>query len=303
MMEFTHEVSVHAVHKVHFVHALHKSCYIQLLFLVMTAIISAAPGAVAKEAPPSQTLDAAVKASISEDGGEAMRLETDGPPARWFLFFALVNTYPKLESERLIRKYFNPAMRMVAPGFDNVRTIGSLRDEHLLWPPHFGIGYVVSPKLALFLQAGYAAGTVRTKADDRSIFLVPLHTDFEIKRGATYLGLGVDYYPFDQPKRRAFHGIKDRLRNARPVLGLRFTETYATYEAKAKAGFSPFTHLLDLKLSDSWMVPSFNANVGVDIPVGKTDVLFLNAGYNFACDHKYDFDSSAFTVGWRHFFR
>lgn len=221
---------------------------------------------------------------------------------RWFLLLALVNTYPKLESERLVRKYFNPAMRLAAPGFDNVRTTSSVRNEGKIWAPHIGIGYVVSPKLALFVQAGYAAGKVRTKADDPSLLLLPFHTDFEIERGAAYLGLGADYYPFNQPERRAYHGLQERLSNARPVIGLRFTETYATYHAKVKAGFKPFGHILDHKLSDSWLIPSCNVNAGIDIPLGPADVFVLNAGYNFACYRKFDFDAAVFTVGLRRFF-
>lgn len=221
----------------------------------------------------------------------------------WFILPSIINVYPRLESEELIEQYFNPAMRLLAPGFSDVRTVRTLRDDHVLWTPDFGIGRVLSAHWALYAHFGYSGGKVRTKADDPSIFLAPLHTDFEIYRSAGYFGLCADWFPCGMPERREYNGLWERLRHTKPSLGLRLTENYAGFKAKAKAGFIDGTHFLDLKLDDTWWVTSFNANIGADIPMNERNALVVNAGYNFAFSRGFDFDAAAFTVGWKHYLK
>ena len=221
----------------------------------------------------------------------------------WFILPALINVYPKLESEALIKDLFNPAMRLIAPGFSDVRTVGSLRDEHLLWTPDFAIGRIMSRHWAAYVQLGYAAGTVRTEAQDTSVFLVPLHTDFEIYRSAAYVGLCADIFPWGMPDRTEYHGLWERLRNTKPSIGLRLTETYAGYKVKVKGGFTDFSPILNLKMNDNWWVTSFNGNIGADIPLDKRNALSLNAGYNLSFTQAFDFDGSEVTVGWKHYFK
>lgn len=222
--------------------------------------------------------------------------------SKWFFLPALINVYPKLESENLIRKYFNPAMRTLAPDFRDVRTISTLRDDNMLWIPDLSIGRVMSPYWSLYLHFGYSGGKVRTKANDMSLFLLPLHTDFEIFCSAAYLGLCVDVYPWEMPEQRAYHGLGDRLRNARPSIGFRLTENYAAFKAKVKVGLKPFPNVLNLKLKDEWWVTAFNVNVGVDIPITRRNLLVLNGGYNFSFSRAFDFDAIAITVGWKYYF-
>ena len=223
-------------------------------------------------------------------------------PAKWFWLFALVNTHPKLESEEPIRRYFNPAMRTLAPTFDDVYTIGDLRDDYLIWPPHFGVGRVLSPHWTLFFQCGYSAGKVRTKATDPSILLFPLHTDFEIKRGAAYAGLGLDFLPLGQVEQKERTRWRERFLGARPVVGFRYTYVYALYEAKVKVGFKPFGNIISYKQDDAWLVSSFGLNLGVDVPLTRRTHLTCNAGYNFFLDRAYDFDGPAYTVGVKRYF-
>jgi len=234
-------------------------------------------------------------APIAETG------ETGAAPSRWFLLLAWVNVHPKLESEKLIDKYFDPTMRFFAPDYDDVFKISDLRDKGLLWPPHFGVGYVLSPKWAVFFQGGYSVGKVRTKATDPSILLLPLHTDFEIQRGAAYFGVGVDFYPLGTVEMKKRDGLRARLRDARPTLGARYTYTYATYDAKVKVGFEPLPNI-GIKLSDSWFLPSVNLNIGMDIPLNERNLLFCNAGYAFFWEQEHDFSGPAFTIGWKRFF-
>ena len=222
---------------------------------------------------------------------------------KWFVFFGLVNAYPKLESEKLVDKYFNPAMRLLAPGFDDVRTISDLRDDHLIWPPTIGVGRTLTKRWAILMQGGYSAGKVRTKAVDASWLLFPLATDFEIYRSALYVGIGLDYFPFGMPIQKDYAGWGERLRAARPALGVRVTLTHASFKAKIKVGFRPLGNLVNLELRDSWTLPSINTNVGLDIPLSKRNTISLNAGVNFFFDEKEDFEGTAFTITWKHFLK
>ena len=239
----------------------------------------------------------------TQDAPEAAIAEKEATEPRWFLLFAVVNAYPKLESEEPIDKFFNRPMRVLAPTFDDVRTIGDLRDDFLLWPPHVGFGRILSDRWAVLFEVGYSAGKVRTKADDPSLLVLPLHTDLEIRRGAFYAGGGVDFFPAGMVKLRKYKGVMERLRAARPSLGARLTWTYATYRVKVKAGFKPLGNLINLEQSDAWLLPSINTNVGLDVPFNKRNCLSLNAGYNFFADRQYDFGGPSFTVAWKHYLR
>lgn len=224
-------------------------------------------------------------------------------PSKWFFKIAAVNVYPKMESEKPIETLFNPAMRLLAPGFDDVRTVGGLRDKGRLWPPHLGFGRVLSDHWVLSFQAGYTVGKVRTKANDASRFRLPLHTDFEIQRGALFAGASLDFYPFTTPDRKKFHGLVERLRAARPMVGLSLTWTYATYNAKIKVGFKPLPNIVNLELEDAWTIPSISPRVGLDVPLTPRTQIGFDAGYNFFADEKQDFEGPSYTIAWKYFFK
>ena len=234
-------------------------------------------------------------------GNTTAALPEEETPHRWFLLFASVNVYPKLGSEKLLDKSFNRPMHVLAPTYDDAKTFGDLRDDCLLWPPHFGVGRVLSNHWAAFAEGGYSAGKVRTKADDPSILLLPLHTDVEIQRGALYAGLGLDFFPNGMVEHRTYKGFMERLRASKPYLGARVTWTYATYDAKVKAGFKPLGNLIDVKPSDGWLVPSVNTNLGIEVPFNKQNLLSANFGYNFFAARKFDFDGPSLSIAWKHF--
>ncbi len=144
-------------------------------------------------------------ATVETVGSDTLQLR------RWFLHFGGVNAYPKMESEGVV-DYFDGAMKLLAPGYDDVKTIGDLRDQHLLWPPQIGVGYVLSPRWVVAMQLGWSEGKVRTKDDDTSIFLLPLHTDFEIKRGAWFVGANLEFFPWKVSQQREYAGWKDRIK-------------------------------------------------------------------------------------------
>ena len=222
---------------------------------------------------------------------------------KWFVVFSAVNSHPNLKSEELVDRYFNRTMRVFAPEFDDVKTVGDLRDDYLIWPPSLGFGCNLSARWAAMGQAGYSGGAVRTKANDPSSFLFPLHTDFEIKRSAFYANVGLNWYPLRMPQQCPRGGIWPRLRDARPYLGSRLTWNLAAYQAKEKVGLHPLGNFLSLKQRDRWSLISLTANLGLDIPVTKQHVFFLETSYNYFFEEHQDFGGPAFTLGWKYFFR
>ncbi len=268
-------------------------------FVVVWCCVSACYGFPVWALDPNGTLTAAGTETKVTEPGHASEPAGISP---WFFLISMVNVYPKLESENLIKQYYDPAMRLFAPGFEDVRTVASLRDEHLLWTPSFSIGRVLSHHLALYFQFGYSAGKVRTKANDTSIFLLPFHTDFEIFRSAAYFGLCADVFPWGMTETKTYTNLRQRFKDSKPYLGFRLTETHAGFKVKAKAGFGSIYNFLDFKLKDDWWVTSVNANLGLDIPWNNRNVMSLNAGYNFACTRGFDFSGPAITIGWKRFF-
>ncbi len=234
--------------------------------------------------------------------GSDEKKEATSEPGDWYFFIATVNVYPRLESERLIKKLFEPVLQGLAPGHDGVYTVSDLRDDHGLWPPHLGLGLNLNDKWSVFLEAGYTAGKVRTKTDDRSIILLPLHTDFEIKRGALFAGVGVDYFPWGMAKQQDYHGLRERLVEIRPFVGTRLTVTRATFRAKIKLGFRPFPNFVNVELSDAWTLPSATTVAGFDMPLSKNTALTVNVAYNYFWDQEFDFEGWAFTIQWKRFF-
>jgi len=264
--------------------------------------VAAAPPIESPEEPPNPIAavsDTVALGAASENEAQAKK---DDEVRDWFLALSFANAYPELESEELLNKYFNIPMRIIAPGYDDVTTFGDLRDWHLLWAPNLGIGRILSKRWAAFLLLGYATGPVKTKADDPSIFLFPLHTHVEIKRAAFVATPGVDFFPLGMVEQRKYHGLKDRLRASKPMLGARATWTYASYDAKIQVGFKPFRNLVNVKVSDGWNIWGLNLNAGVDLPLTQRNQLNVNAGHSFFADQHHDFDGHIFSVTWKCFF-
>lgn len=273
-------------------------CTLLLLLVAGRAVTAESPvPAETEAAPPRLELEHAAEPFPEED----LEPRDETRERRWYVFIAAVNTYPRLESERLIDDLLEPVVKLIAPGFDGYNTVGDLRDQRLIWPPHLGIGYQINDRWGVFIQGGYSAGKVRTDEDNRSIFLLPFHTDFEIKRGAAYIGLGLDFYPWKHPELKKYEGWGARLRAIRPFLGARYTWTHATYEAKVRLQLRPIPNL-GIRLDDAWLVPSVNLNVGLEMPINERSALFVNGGYAFFDRQRHDFAGPTFTLGYKYFF-
>ena len=222
---------------------------------------------------------------------------------KWFWVLGLTNTYPHLESEKLVRRYWDPIVNALGPGYGHARTVGDLRDRHMIWTPNIGIGRVLSDYWVLYVQAGYTAGVIRTRRNPAGLLLFPVHSDFEIQRGALYSVACLNYYPWKIPRMMAYNSWKKRLKASRPSVGLHMALTRATYHAKAKLGMEPLGALLRIKVHDSWILPSANLNLSWDIPLDERNILYLNGGYTFFTDVKEDFEGGAVTINWKHYFK
>lgn len=222
---------------------------------------------------------------------------------RWFVLVGLVNVYPRLEREQLIKDLLDPAIRTLAPGYRGSKTFTDMRDDHLLWPPQIAVGRILSDHFALSIHGGYSAGTVRTKKDNPSILLgIPLYSDVSIRRYATYVGIDLDYYPWGMVEQKDYANWGERLRGIRPTLGARHTWTWAGFDADMRLGLWPFKEAVKVKLSDKWALPNITLVAGLDVPLNKRSAIILNAGYSFFWKEKQDFAGPAFTLGWRYMF-
>ncbi len=221
--------------------------------------------------------------------------------SNWFWFVSLVNPYPKMESEKPVRELFDPIMGFFAPEQKPVKTVSDFRDDHLIWAPHAGIGYKINSKWTITAQGGGEGGKIRTKQTHPSILLMPLHTDFEIKRMAFYCGTGVHFSPWGSPPHKDFTNWKERIKATRPYFSASATYTYATYDAKVKVKFLPFLHLVDLNLSDEWHTVSLDTNIGFEVPLNQRDEFVFSFGYSKFARLQEDFDSFTFTIEFKRF--
>ncbi len=246
----------------------------------------------------ANVLDAAV-ADQPSSGEE----DSPEPPRRWFILPGLVNVYPKLERERLIKELFDPLVGFMAPGYSGSKTFTDMRDDGLLWPPQLAVGRVLSDKFALSIHGGYSAGTVRTRKSNPSLLLgVPLHTRVKIRRYAAFVGLDLDYYPLGMVEMKRYESWGSRLGAAKPTLGARITWTWAGYDAQIGLGLGLARRVFNLHLHEDWALPSLTLVAGLDIPLNRRSVLILNGGYTFFKDQRQDFNGPAFTIGWRFMF-
>lgn len=247
----------------------------------------------------------AAAAAASETAEAADAVQYDAVPdrqLRWFFFVGAVNAYPYMKSEKLIRRFYDPAMGVIAPGHRQVNTVGDLRDSHLLWPPQFGMGYELSKRWVFSMQGGWAEGLVRTEEDNASIFFgLPWHEDFQIRRGAGYLGAGFDFYPFGTCQQRKYEGFVDRIKGCRPFVGSSVTMTHATYNATVQIGLKGLPNI-GIKLHDRWILPSLNIHYGLDFPVNDRSAISVNAGFNHFWEEEDDFEGWAMSWSYKYLF-
>lgn len=260
-------------------------------------IIGAMPAAFAESPPPPPAPE-----TTQVDAAEITYEPEEDRRLRWYVFVGAVNAYPQMKSEKYIRNIYDPVMKAIAPGHTDANTVGDLRDDHILLPPQMGFGVQLSKRFTLSIQGGYAAGLVRTQQDNPSIFLgLPWHEDFHIRRGAGYLGAGIDFYPLGTCEQRKYKGFIDRVKGIRPFAGTSVTVTRATYNARVQLGIKGLPNI-GIKLDDKWVLPSLNIHHGFDFPVNDRSAVSVNAGYNHFWEEEDDFEGWAVSMSYKFLF-
>ncbi len=253
-------------------------------------------------------------ATAAEVPDSRLEIHENGPPQetppveeapceyRSYAMLCMANAYPGLKSEELINNLFDPIMGVLAPGIERVNTFGDMRDNHLLWVPNAGGGYNISRHFSLFLQLGYGAGPARTKDSAPSLFVLPLDLYFKMTRRAFTITPGLDYFPFGMVEQREYHGLMERLRAIRPMLGVRVPWTHAGYSAKVHLGLGPDKYLVNVRLHSIWEVWSTNVNLGFDVPINLRNQVNVNLGRSFFFGQNSDFGGTVFSVTWKYLF-
>jgi hypothetical protein len=234
---------------------------------------------------------------------EDIKAEEAEKERRWFFLFGVVIAYPKLQSERILKEYFDPAMTFLAPAHRGTRTFTDFRNKGLLMPPQIAIGRILSDKFALSIHGGYSEGVRRTKRRDPSIFFgVPLSTNVSIRRYSTYLGLDLDYYPAGMVEAKKYTSLAERFRALKPTVGVRLNYNRTGYDARARVALGWFNRGVAVRLRDRWTLPGITLVGGVDIPITDRSVFVFNLGYTWFNKRTKDFDGPAITVAWRYLF-
>jgi hypothetical protein len=227
----------------------------------------------------------------------------DDEVSRWYVLVGSVNNQPRLDdAARQIDREINRTFKLLAPGFDDVKTFEDQRDDFLIWTPYVGVGRVLSKRWDVFFQAGYAEGDIRTRQTNLTRILVPLHTDIEFHRSSFFIGPGVAFYPMGVIEHETRDSIKDRLKSAKPFAAATFNYNYLGFDAEVKAGLPGLGSLMKQKQKERWEIWSTGATLGMDIPLTKRSSLSLNGQYNFFLDHGDDFSGPAFNIYWKRFF-
>ncbi len=260
-----------------------KRVWVMLGLVLCLGLSASAEDAASSSAP--------LESEAAQDGGN-----WDG----WYFCIGNSNNHPKLhDASNKIDREINDVFRTMAPGFDDVKTFSDQRDDLMIWTPFVILGKSVSDRWNVFLQMGYTQGYVRSKADDMSLVLLPLHTDVRFDRSTFYAGLGTEFFPWGMPESREYHGLKDRLVNAKPLIGGTFCWNYLTADCDVKAGLKPFGNFINIEEHEVWRTTNIAALTGVAIPVNESTNLFFNASYNFFLKYGDDFSGPSFSSFWQ----
>ena len=221
----------------------------------------------------------------------------------WYFFHGSTNSHPRLhKADREIDRELNSMFRLIAPGFDDVKTFSDQADEFMIWAPFVGVGRKIGTHWDVFFQVGGSAGSVHTESDDISLLLLPWHADVVIKRSNIFVGPGVAWFPFGFPQNKPKMTWGERFNRTRPYLMATLSWNRMTYKADVKAGLKPFGNFIQNKRQDSWHPFSSNLGAGVDVPLTKNTTLSLNGQYGFMFDYGEDFNGANFAIFFKHAF-
>ena len=224
--------------------------------------------------------------------------------ARWFFYLGLNQTFPKIESEDLINKLFEPLTQAIAPGFDEINTVGDLRDVGLLITPLIGVGRRIGDHFTVSMHGGWAGGYVRTEQRERILHIGPeLYNDFFIYRGSWYLDFIVEAHPWGHTKLQAYDTWKERFKASRPKIALDFIFIHANYDSVVSLEVGRVLPNLRIELRDNWSIPGIRPHIGWEIPIDRHNQIVFTAGYNWFTRQRFDFEGPTFSVAWQHYWK
>lgn len=215
---------------------------------------------------------------------------------RWYFFHGSSNVHPRLKkADREVDRQLNQPFRLIAPGFDDVRTFSDHADKFLIWSPFMGVGRRLGDNWSLWFQAGGSAGKVITRSTDISVLLLPWRSDVEIHRSNIFVGPGLSWYPFGFPQNVPDMDWRERFNNARPYLSATLMWNRLTYKASVRAGFKPFGNFVQVRERESYHTLSNSLGAGVDLPLTRNTSFTFSAQYSFMHHYGQDFDGLNFS--------
>ena len=282
---------------------MNRSCQRGLLLALLTLSLSVAaqPADEAAPAPEAQNQDAKTEGKLALSGPEAQVFGQED--YGWYIFYGNMTTYPRFDNaSKTIDRQINKTFRLLAPGFDDVKTFSDQRDELMLHSPFFGVVKVLDDKWDVFWQIGYTAGKVRTKSSDMSLALIPLLTDVELKRASLFTGFGSHWHPWGAAEMRKYDSMLERIKATKWFFASSVNFNYLFFEADIKAGPWPFGSLLNLKQTQHWRVWNISTLVGFDVPLSKRTLFSFNVNYNHFIDYGGDFSGPSVSSYFKTFF-
>ncbi len=220
----------------------------------------------------------------------------------WFVMFGMTNSHPALrDASRTIDRELNLPFRLVAPGFEDIRTFKEQADDFGIWSPMIGIGRNLNEYWDVYLQGGYSRWTIPTRQTNISLLLLPLHTDIQLTRSNFFAGAGATYFPWRMPELQKYESISERLQNTRPYLGMYVQYNYLTFDGRIRARPLPLPRIINREESDAWHDVSIGGQIGLETPLTERTTISFNVQYNRFLDNHRDFSGPGLgtLVKWR----
>ena len=233
----------------------------------------AGPDAVAKEAtaPP---------ASVEKDQASGKNEDRNS----WYFIWGMSNVHPDLKpSEAQINRDMNEPLRLIMPGYRDVRTFRGMEKDFEMWDPQFGAARDLNKWLTLFATGGVVAGEAQSRHHYYPL-LIKTSVLSSFKRFAAYAALGLDYYPLGKPHKEpkeAGNTILRSLRGIRPVLELSSGYVYVSCVGEGQISMPLVGSIYKKRhvlVFHEWNV---SPRVGFEIPITPRNSISLMGGYQF----------------------
>jgi len=232
--------------------------------------------------------------------GEEIPGKRDDTSPKWYLSVGATNCYPRLQGvEKQVHHQINDMFHLMAPGFEDAKTFTEMRDDGMLWVPEIGLGRVLTPRWVVFARVGYIEGAARTKADNTSLILRPLHTDVKLHVSYFFAGAGAAFYPWGVPELRAYESVWDRVRNVRPFIAGSVGRARVKAYADVHFGLKPYDSVFRAGRRVGWSPWEGELSGGLQVPLTKATSLSLDLSYRTFSSGREDLNGLAAGIRWQ----